>query len=50
MFPPLAKFFAGYGSYHDNWVNKIIHILCIPLILSSLLGLLLFLETDYYNI
>ncbi len=33
----LIKFFSGYGSYHTHPVNKLIHILCIPLIMSTLL-------------
>eukprot|EP01017_Pseudomicrothorax_dubius_P045461 TRINITY_DN7861_c0_g1_i2.p1 TRINITY_DN7861_c0_g1~~TRINITY_DN7861_c0_g1_i2.p1 ORF type:complete len:194 (+),score=15.18 TRINITY_DN7861_c0_g1_i2:47-628(+) len=34
-----VKFFSGYGAYHNHPVNKAIHIICIPLILFSLLGL-----------
>ena len=38
--PDLIPFFASYGSYHNNKVNKAIHIVCIPTIVFSLLGLL----------
>ncbi len=25
-----GRFFADYGEYHNNTVNKIVHIICIP--------------------
>eukprot|EP00744_Colponema_vietnamica_P012518 GILI01017568.1.p1 GENE.GILI01017568.1~~GILI01017568.1.p1 ORF type:complete len:207 (-),score=38.38 GILI01017568.1:115-735(-) len=36
----LVSHFAGYGSYHNNMINKIIHIICVPLIVWSLMMLL----------
>jgi 2-hydroxy fatty acid dioxygenase len=41
MLPSFDQFFVSYGSYHDNIVNKIIHIICIPQILFSLYAMLL---------
>lgn len=35
-----GQFFANYGEYHHNKVNMFIHIVCIPLIVFTLLGLL----------
>lgn len=40
ILPNLIKFFSSYGSYHNNIVNKLIHIICIPTIVFSLLALL----------
>lgn len=40
ILPNLVSFFSAYGSYHNNIVNKIIHLVCIPTIVFSLLGLL----------
>ena len=40
LFPDLVPFFSSYGSYHNNIVNKTIHLFCIPTIVFSLLGLL----------
>ncbi|EAS02165.2 endoplasmic reticulum membrane protein (macronuclear) [Tetrahymena thermophila SB210] len=40
LFPEFSDFFIGYASYHWNPVNKFIHIICIPMILSSSLGLM----------
>jgi len=37
----LVRFFASYGSYHNNLYNKLIHIVFIPTILSTIQGLLL---------
>ncbi len=34
------EFFINYGEFHDNIVNKLIHIVCIPMITFSLFGLL----------
>ena len=48
MFIPLDKFFANYGAYHNNWTNKAIHLVCIPLIVTSLQGLLMFTDKQYY--
>ena len=42
MFVKLSEFYAAYGSYHNNIINKAIHMICIPLILCSLLGMLNF--------
>ena len=36
-----------YGSYHLNKINKIIHWICIPLIIFSLFGLLSTIEFDF---
>lgn len=32
-----GQFFCNYGEFHDNYVNKAIHIICIPLIGFSLM-------------
>ncbi len=34
------QFFVEYGEFHDNLVNKIIHLICIPQLTFSLIGLL----------
>lgn len=34
------KFFCNYGEFHDNLVNKIIHVVCIPTIAFTLIFLL----------
>ncbi|CAD8198336.1 unnamed protein product [Paramecium pentaurelia] len=31
----IVNFYSSYGSYHNNKVNKAIHLICIPLILLS---------------
>ncbi|CAD8108987.1 unnamed protein product [Paramecium primaurelia] len=31
----IVNFYSSYGSYHNNIVNKVIHLICIPLILLS---------------
>lgn len=36
IFPEFEDFFVGYGSYHDNLINKLIHVVCIPLISITL--------------
>lgn len=36
----LTKFFASYGSYHNNIINKLIHIVFIPIILTTFQGML----------
>ncbi len=38
----LANFYSGYGSYHDNIVNKSIHIFCIPILTTTLQGLMIY--------
>ncbi len=30
------KFFISYGEFHNNKVNKIIHVICVPLIVLSM--------------
>ncbi len=35
-----AEWFAEYGESHQNPTNKLIHWICVPLILFSVLGLL----------
>lgn len=40
IFPKLEEFFVSYGSYHDHWINQLIHIVCIPLLYFSGLCLL----------
>jgi uncharacterized membrane protein YGL010W len=37
-----------YGSYHINPVNKIIHWICIPLIIFSLFGLLSLINYEFH--
>ncbi len=34
------EFFIDYGEFHDNTVNKIIHIICVPQLVFSIGGLL----------
>ena len=48
MLVKLDTFFSRYGSYHNNRVNKGIHMLCIPMILWSGMGLMLFLNKQFY--
>ena len=43
-----AKFFIAYGEYHNNKVNKIIHLICIPLISFTLLTLLQFINYRFF--
>ncbi|CAD8124618.1 unnamed protein product [Paramecium sonneborni] len=31
----IVNFYSSYGSYHNNIINKAIHLVCIPLILLS---------------
>ncbi|MGB3084733.1 MAG: Mpo1-like protein, partial [Saprospiraceae bacterium] len=43
-----------YGISHQNKVNKLIHWICVPLIMFSLIGLILhipfvFIKTWYFN-
>ena len=38
-----------YGESHQNPVNKVIHMICIPLILFSLLGLLWSIPFPHFN-
>lgn len=47
MIISLSKFFSAYGSYHNNIVNKTIHMFCIPLILLSSIGMLLYLDKQF---
>ena len=35
-----ADWYAEYGAYHQNPTNKLIHWLCIPAIMTALVGLL----------
>jgi uncharacterized membrane protein YGL010W len=35
-----AKFFIAYGEYHNNKINKFIHLICIPILTATLLGLM----------
>ena len=37
----LEKSFAFYGAYHSNTLNKVIHIICVPVIFISSIELLL---------
>jgi uncharacterized membrane protein YGL010W len=46
LFPELSKFFVSYGQYHNDMVNKLIHIVCIPSIVFTLTTLLQF--TPWY--
>lgn len=41
MLPSFSQFFVSYGSYHDNIVNKLIHIICIPQIYFSMYAMFL---------
>jgi uncharacterized membrane protein YGL010W len=46
LFPELSKFFVSYGQYHNDMVNKLIHMVCIPAIVFTLTTLLQF--TPWY--
>jgi uncharacterized membrane protein YGL010W len=46
LFPELSKFFVSYGQYHNDMVNKLIHMVCIPSIVFTLTTLLQF--TPWY--
>lgn len=37
---PVDQMFQRYGEFHRNATNKAIHLVCVPLIVWSLLGLL----------
>ena len=37
---PLAKAFVFYGSYHSDHTNQVIHVACVPVILTTALGFL----------
>ena len=41
--------FEKYGESHQNPTNKIIHWICIPLIIFSLIGLLWCVPHNYFN-
>ena len=41
--------FDKYGESHQNRTNKIIHWICIPLIIFSLIGLLWSIPHNYFN-
>ena len=43
-----AKFFIAYGEYHNNKINRLIHLVCIPLIYFSLFGLMQFINYRYF--
>ena len=40
-----GQFFASYGEFHDNAVNKAIHIICIPSITFTMFYLLFYVNT-----
>jgi uncharacterized membrane protein YGL010W len=46
LFPELSKFFVSYGQYHNDMVNKLIHIVCIPAIIFTAANMLQF--TPWY--
>ena len=50
LFPEFHDFFVSYGQYHDNAINKIIHVLCIPLLYFSLAALLQYFEWSCCNL
>jgi len=37
---PVDKYFAQYAEHHQNLTNKLIHWICVPLIVFSIFGLL----------
>ena len=37
---PLASLLSEYGESHQNPTNKLVHWVCVPLIMFSLIGLL----------
>ena len=43
----LVKPFSFYGAYHTNPINQWIHIVCVPVLLST--GLLFFSLFQYYR-
>ncbi len=44
----IHDWFDEYGESHQNPVNKVIHWICIPLIVFSLIGLLWSIPHDYF--
>jgi hypothetical protein len=42
LFPELSKFSVSYGQYHNDMVNKLIHMVCIPAIIFTAANLLQF--------
>ena len=38
-----------YGESHQNPINKMIHWICVPLIMLSLMGLLWTIPTPFFN-
>lgn len=34
-----GKYFVAYGEFHDNFYNKVIHIVCIPVIYYTMMYL-----------
>ena len=47
---PIQHWLDEYGESHQNKTNKIIHWICIPLILWSLIALLSLIPHSYLNI
>ena len=45
----IDSWFDEYGESHQNPVNKVIHWICIPLIVFSLIGLLWSIPHDYFS-
>jgi uncharacterized membrane protein YGL010W len=50
MIPKLPEFLVSYGSYHNNKINQLIHIICVPQIIFSLGCLLKHWSTTTFNI
>lgn len=48
LIPPLVEFYGGYGSYHNNTINKAIHMFCIPLLTVTTLIMMLFIDKQFY--
>lgn len=49
MLVKLDTFYSTYGSYHNNLVNKVIHMICIPQIVITGMGLLMFCDKQWLN-
>ena len=47
--PPFEEFFVVYGYYHNNLINKSIHIACIPLIYLSTIMLMQFIPGSIFG-
>ena len=50
MLIKLDTFYSAYGSYHNNPVNKLIHIFCIPTLVVTGVSMMLYLNEQFCNV